>query len=430
MTLNFREEVIRDGLVVVDGDRGKIEAVDEYENRGKYFCDELYGGSGFIILPGLINTHTHIPMIILQGVGAGLTGFDWLRTIWFLESILRPRQVYVASKLAIALLLENGVTTFADHYFYEEEVARAVEETGVRAVLAKTVIELSDYAPKHSLQDSVNFALRYKTTTDKRISGMIGVHSLYSCTLETLRRSVELSESTGLRIHMHFAESLHEVEYISRSYSTSPARLAQEIGLLKVNPLLAHATYLSDEDIEVVSRYKPCIAYSPFTIMSWGQGIARVSELMDRKVNVSLATDGPVTDGDLSMFKQMKLAVSAQSSRYLTPNALTPKELLEMATIRAAKCLGLEGVVGSIEPGKYADILVLKPSKARLVGLHDNPYSTLVMNVNSGSVYMTIVHGRILYNNGVLKSIDIEETFKKVVEERSRLLEEAGLRRL
>jgi 5-methylthioadenosine/S-adenosylhomocysteine deaminase len=421
--MSARRELVEDGLVVVDDSSGRIVAVDAFENRSRYFCDEVYGGRDFIILPGFINTHTHVPMIILQGVGAGLTGFDWLRTIWLVESRLRPHYVYLASKLAIALLLENGVTTFADHYFYEEEVARAVEETGVRAVLAKTVIELSDYAPRHTLEDSVNFAIRYNGAAEGRVSCMIGVHALYSCTLETLEKATDYSKSTGLRIHMHFAESLHEVEYVAKNYSTTPTKLAEKVGILQSNPLLAHAVYLNNEDLEVLAKYKPCVAYSPFTIMSWGQGIARVREMLDRDITVSIATDGPVTDGDFSIFKQIKLALAAQSSRYQTPHAIASRELLKMATIDAAKCLGIDHLVGSIEPGKHADIVVLKPNKTRLVGLHDDPYSTVVMNIDASSVYMTMVNGKILYHAGVFKTIDIESAYKEVVDERKKLIE-------
>jgi len=423
LTMNAYREVARRGLVVVDSKTGRIVAVDRVENKGMYICDEVYGGEGYVVLPGFVNTHTHIPMIILQGVGSGLTGFNWLKRIWMAESRLKPRHIYIASKLAITLLLENGITTFADHYFYEEEVAKAVEETGVRAVLAKAVIDFSDYAPRHTLEDSVNFAIEFNGYANGRVSSMIGVHALYSCSYETLVKAVSYSEKTGLRIHMHFAESLHEVEYISRNYGTSPAKLAEKLGILKTHPLLAHSVYLDDEDVGVLSKYRPCTAYSPFTIMNWGQAIARVRELVDRGIDVSIATDGPATDGDFSVFKQMKLAMAAQSSRYLKPTVLSAREVLEMATIRAAKCLGLEEKVGSIEPGKYADIVVLKPSKARALWLQDDPFAAVVMGMDSKCVYMTMVNGKVLYHQGVFKSIDIDKVYEDAIEARREILE-------
>ncbi|MEM0482561.1 MAG: amidohydrolase family protein, partial [Nitrososphaerota archaeon] len=348
------------------------------------------------------------------------------KRIWWLESFLKPEHIYLSAKAAILLMAKNGITTFADHYFYEEEVARAVDETGVRGVLAKAVVDYSEHAPKHTIEDSVEFARRFNNEAGGRIKTMIGVHSMYSCSIETLEKAVQYSEETGLRIHMHFAESSHEIEYLKSRYGVTPAQLALQLGIMRTKPLLAHATYLTDGDIEYLAGHEVYVAYSPFTIMNWGQGVARVGELINRGVTVSLATDGPVTDGDLSLFKQMKVAMAAQSSRYSTPTKLSPNTVLEMATKNAAKSLGLQEQLGSLEPGLRADIIVLKPDKIKAIGLLEDPYTTVVYNLSEESISDVYVDGRKIVSNGRFTGIDQRKLYKQLLKLRKKLLDEAA----
>lgn len=425
LTMDERGTVLPKGLIVFDDVEGVIADVNKEGDLEKYKCDIVEGGDNYVVMPGLINTHTHIPMIVLQGSAPGLTGFNWLKRVWFLEGLLKPRDIYLSAKMAMVLMLENGVTTFSDHYFYEEEVAKAVEEMGMRAVLAKSVIEFSEHAPKHSVKDSVNFAVKYVNAAGGRVSTMIGVHALYSCSFETLREAVEASLSTNIRIHMHFSESLHEVKHVKEKYGTTPAELAERVGLMGTRPLLAHATYLTDGDLEILGKYKPGVAYSPFTIMSWGQGIARIHELLERGVYVSLATDGPVTSGDLCLFKEMKLAVAAQSSLYKYPSRIAPRGVLEMATRTAALNLGLESKVGSLEPGKRADILVLKPRPSKSIGLRDDPYHVVVYNLGCESVYAVYVDGKKLVDKGSVVGVNVERLYEEVLDVRERIMNEA-----
>lgn len=417
--------LINDGLVTFDDTTGLIEDVTRWDKRSTVKCDLIEGDEYAIVMPGLINTHTHAPMLILQGLGAGLTGFDWLRKIWCVEGLLKPEHVYVSTKASILLMLENGITTFADQYFYEEEVVKAVEESGVRGVLAKGVVEYSEHAPKHTIEDSINFASNFNGVADGRVKTMIGVHAMYSCSVETILKAVEFSKKSGIRIHMHFSESLHELEYIKSRYGTTPTGLAAKLGILQARPLLAHAVYLDDEDIRVLSEHEVYVAYSPFTIMSWGQDIARIGELVERGVTTSLATDGPVTDGDLSLFKQVKIAIAAQSSRYRTPGKLQPREALEMITKKAAKSLGIEKLVGALKPGMKADIIVLKPPRTRIVGLREDPYSTIAYNLGDESINDVYLNGRKLVSGKKPLKIDIEKLYEKLLELRRELFEEA-----
>ncbi|MGC8975891.1 MAG: amidohydrolase family protein, partial [Thermoprotei archaeon] len=256
ITMSERYGLVSDGLLVFNESTGLIEDITRWNKKSSVRCDFVEGGEYAIVMPGLINTHTHAPMLILQGLGAGLSGFDWLRKIWCIEGLLKPEHIYLSAKVSILLMLENGITTFADHYFHEEEVARAVDELGARGVLAKTVIEYSEHAPKHTIEDSLNFATRFNKAANDRIRTMIGVHAMYSCSTETLLRAVEFYEKYGVRIHMHFSESLHELDYVKNKYNTTPTGLARKLGILKTKPLLAHATYLDNEDIKILSNHE------------------------------------------------------------------------------------------------------------------------------------------------------------------------------
>ncbi len=425
VSMSEKYGLVKDGLLVFDDSTGLIVDVRRWDERNSIRCDLIEGNEHSVVMPGLINTHTHAPMFLLQGLGAGLTGFDWLRRIWCVEALLRPEHIYVSAKASILLMLENGITTFADHYFYEEKVAKAVEELGVRAVLAKSVIEYSEHAPKHTIEESVSFAINFNKVAGDRIRTMIGVHAMYSCSTETLLKAVEAAEKYGIRVHMHFSESLHELEYVKNKHGVTPTGLARSLGILRTKPLLAHATYLSDEDIKILSEHKVYVAYSPFTIMSWGQDIARISELIEEGITVSLATDGPVTDGDLSLFKQMKLAIAAQSSYYRTPTKLHPKEVLEMTTKKAAESLGIEDLVGVLEPGKRADIVVLKPLKIRAASLYDDPYTTIVYNLGDESVSDVYVNGKKIISNKAPLRMDVEDLHKQLASIRAELFSKA-----
>ncbi|MEZ0393775.1 MAG: amidohydrolase family protein [Desulfurococcaceae archaeon] len=422
ITANERGDVIRGGLVVVDGKAGTIVAVEKEGRPSEHGCEYVEGDDRAVIMPGLVNAHAHVPMAVLEGLARGLTGFEWLRTIWIYESLLRPSDIYLSSLLSIARMLENGITTFSDQYFYEEEVARAVEELGARAALSKGVVEFSEWAPKHTLKDSVDFARKYMGGAGGRITTMIGVHALYSCSYETLREAAEISRETGIRIHMHFSESLDELELVRKRYGATPAELAERLGILEARPLLAHATYLSDDDLKILGRHRPGVAYSPFTIMSWGQGVARVRELIDLGVPVGLATDGPVTGGDLCLLKEAKLALAAQSSRYLRPHALSPREVLEMLTRRAAEALGLGHVVGSVEPGKRADVLLLRLRASRAVGLLDDPVHTVIYNASCDDVRSVYVDGRKVVSAGRVVGLGYEALLERIRGIRDRLL--------
>ena len=406
--------VVRDGVVVVDPSRGVVVDVGPPSLIGDYGLDPVYGGPGRVVMPGLINTHTHSPMSILRGFVSGVSGLKWLRAVWGVESLLKPRHVYVGAVLSIASMIRSGTTAFADHYFYAEEVGRAVVESGVRGVLAKAVVELPEGPPKHDLRDSVAFATTWAGRGGGRVSTMIGIHSLYTCRAETVSEAVEESLSRGVPIHMHLSESRDELVVVRGRYGTTPIKLADRLGVLRVRHLLAHVAYVTDEaELDALGRWGARVAYAPFTKMRGGQVIAPVVEMVGRGASVSLATDGPLSCGDLDMFREMKFMLAAQNLRYGDPSAITPLDALRAATTVAAGNLGLEGV-GVLRGGSRADLIVVRAWSPKAVPVTD-VYYTLVYSLSGCDVETVIVDGRPLMVNGELLTIDEEAVVREAV---------------
>lgn len=418
LTLNARDDYVRDGLVLIDSERGVIIDVAEYRKGLERRPELVIGGEDYLVTPGLVNTHTHIPMHLFKNIPIRETGFRWLSKVWKMESCLKPRHVYYGALAGVLELVKSGVTLFGDMYFFEDEVARASQEVGVRASLSLGVIELFEGPPHHSIEESIQFAERCRG--HELVRGLIGVHALYSVTPNSVRKASEVAVEKGLRIHMHFAESLDEVRYTRGRYGTTPAKLAQELGLLSSKPLLAHAVYLDDEDIALLARCRPFISYCPFTIMSWGSGIARVVELLESGVDVTIGTDGPLTAGFMSPLFEMKVAIAVQSSRYGKPLAIEPYTLLKASIVSGARALGW-GDVGVLERGYRADVVVWRaPYSVRHFDAHTAAFS-LVYDFPLFKPEHVLVNGKVIASNGRPLTADVERIFRELEDARSEL---------
>ncbi|MEM1546216.1 MAG: amidohydrolase [Candidatus Methanomethylicia archaeon] len=406
--------VIDHGFIAINDDRildfGRIE-------NCRYHGETIIEAKGMVAMPGLINLHTHSPMTLLRGVAEDLPLDRWLReVIWPIEANLKPEDVYWGAKLACIEMLKSGVTCFNDMYFYMDMVAKAVEETGIRAVLSHGIIGVGkpDGGLK-DLEEGLKFALENRGRGNGRVLTALGPHAEYTVQPELLARIAEYSGKYGLPVHFHYAESKELLEDTWRRTGENPLKKYDEINLLNDRLTLVHCIYLELEDIDLLAKRKVSIAYNPVSNAKLAQGIARVREMIRHGINVGIGTDGPASNNTLDLLRDLRFASIIQKAKYLDPTALSSLEILKMATINGAKALGINNDIGDIEKGKKADIILLDLKSPYLHPVH-NIYSTIVYSACGLNVDTVIVDGKVLVKNGKCIHLDEEEIMKKADE--------------
>jgi len=399
------------GLLAIEG--GRISYVGRTSGAPRIRAEKVIDGRGKVALPGLINCHTHISMTIFRGVGEDQALDRWLgETIWPLEAKLKPRDIYHGALLGCLEMIKGGTTCFADMYFREDMVAKAVEEAGLRAVLAPGVIEAGNKERgENLLKEGISFAQKYHGSAQGRISVNLGPHAVYTCSPELLKRVREAASRLGVGIHIHLAESERMVNQAKERYGLTEGELLESIGLLGSDVLAAHCIHLSTREMELLARRGVKVAHNPVANMKLALGIARIGELTDLGVTVGLGTDGPASNNSLDMLENLKIAALLQKVHYIDPTFLPVRRALEMATIHGAKALGLEGITGSLEAGKKADVILIDFRKPHLTPVHD-PYANIVYSAHGENVDTVLVNGKILMENREVKTLNEEEVMQ------------------
>jgi 5-methylthioadenosine/S-adenosylhomocysteine deaminase len=362
---------------------------------------------GKVALPGLVNSHTHVPMTLFRGLAEDQPLNSWLRnSIWPLEAKLKPQDIFHGALLGCLEMMQGGITCFADMYFYEDKVAESAIKSGLRAVLAEGIIETGD---KTKDQDAVNRARRlfsrYKGSARGNISVMFGPHSAYSCSQKLLAQIAQEAFRLNASVHTHMAESHELFKNQKGRYGLGEVEFLEKLGFFKPNVLAAHCIDLSEKDMRILAKNRVNVVHAPVSNMKLGLGVAKVKSLADLDVNVCLGTDGAASSNSLDMFETMKVAALLQKLSYHDPAVLSAYEVLKMATINGAKALNLEKDIGSIEEGKKADIVLLDISKPHSKPLH-NIYASIVYSSRASDVDTVIVDGKILMENGRVETLD------------------------
>ena len=385
---------------------------------------ETINGLGKVAMPGLINCHTHVAMTLFRGVAEDKPLDTWLRkTIWPLEAKLKPTNVYDGTLLGCLEMIKSGTTCFADMYFHEDMVAKAVEKAGLRAVLSEGIIEAGDSAKgEKMLKDSVNIAKKFNGYANGRVSVRLGPHAPYSCSPNLLRRVREAALRLKVGVHMHLAESLKMVGSLKSKYGLDETELLEKIGFLKdLDMLAAHCIYLSDNEMHILARRNIKVAYNPVANMKLGMGAPKIDQLLKHGVTVGLGTDGPASNNSLDMFETMKVAALFQKSSYHDPTMLPTETVLRMATIDGARTLGLEKQIGSLEVGKRADIILLDFEKPHLTPKH-NLYANIVYSTRGSDVDTVIVDGDVLMEKRKFRNLKEKEVMEKAQRTASNLV--------
>ena len=357
--------------------------------------DKVIDASGNIIMPGFVNTHSHMAMSLFRGLGENSNFNNW----WF--DFMRPKELlleegdcYNGAMLSIAEMLRNGITTVADFYMHNEETAKAVADTGIRASIGIGAITGSEILDE-------NYLLKEKekvTSYSPLIKPILYAHSVYSCDESQFSELARFAKKYDLVVSTHASETLKEVGECTMKHNMTPIELLESIGFLDIPCVLAHCVHCDKEDVEVLKRYDVTIATNPSSNLVLGSGIAPLYSYIRNGINVSIGTDGPASNNALDMFKEMFLADNLQAGVLNQAYILTVVDAIKMATVRGAVALGYDNL-GEIKEGNLADIIMIDASAPNMQPIH-NVFNNIVNSANAGNVLMTMVDGKVLYDNG------------------------------
>ena len=424
-------EIHRDFSVVIENgtiiDLGRASEI-----KHKYPRYEKIDASRKIILPGLINTHTHAAMTLMRSVADDMELMDWLtKKIWPIEDHLTADDVYHGTLMALVEMIKTGTTAFNDMYFFMDKVAEAVKESGIRGILSRGLIEIpSKEAGEEKLKEGLDFALRYNNYADGRVTTMLGPHAPYTCSPEYLKKIKDIAIEKNLPIHIHLAETKSEKENIEKTYNLKLGEkgvieYVNELGLLDAKVVAAHTVWLTDKDIKLIAEKQVGVAHNAVSNMKLGSGIAPIPELLTAGALVSIGTDGPASNNTLDMFREMRIVALLHKVNKLNPTVLPATEILKMATVNGAKALGLDKV-GEIKVGYKADLILVDLNRASLTPAH-NPISLLVYSADGYSVDTMFVDGNLIMENGKIQTLDEAKIRERGQKQAEDLLERAGV---
>ena len=388
------------------------EISDEIDDSN---ADKIIDAEGKILLPGLINTHTHLSMTLFRRLADDLSLDSWLNDhIWPMEANLNGDYCYIGALLGAVELIKSGTTTFSDMYFYMEDVARAVDDAGIRAGLSYGMIDFGD-AERREAEIKENMALydACNGMADGRIKVFFGPHSPYTASEELLVKVRELADEHNIGIHIHVSETQKEINDSLDERGIRPFEYLEKIGFLGPDVVAAHCVWLSDEEIEIIKKHGVKVSHNPCSNMKLASGVAPVSKLIENDICVSIGTDGASSNNNLDLIEELKTASLLQKVSTLDPKVLTSDEAIEMATIKGAEALGLDDEIGSIEVGKKADIILIDTNSANMVPDSSSLSSNVIYSANGSNVDTTICNGKILMENKKLTTLDEDEIYAK-----------------
>jgi 5-methylthioadenosine/S-adenosylhomocysteine deaminase len=418
VTMDAQQHLIRNGAVAIRGER--IAAVGPRADIDRRFeAAQRMDKGDAIVMPGLINTHAHAAMSLFRGIADDMNLQDWLTKFIFPaeKKNVTPEFVRWGTRLACLEMLQGGITTYTDMYYFEDTVAAATREAGMRGVLGETVIgfPVSDAPnPAAALKLAEGFIRHYHN--DPLIVPAIAPHAPYTNSDDTLKACRTLALRYNAPVLIHLSETRKENEDSLREHHMTPAQRLDSLGFFRGRTLVAHAVWVNDGDIAILKRTNTGVAHCPSSNMKLASGAAPVVKMLDRGVNVGLGTDGPAgSNNDFDLFEEMDLAAKLQKLTTMDPRALPARTAVAMATITGAKALGLEKEIGSLEPGKRADLIALRLDHAHAVPMYD-VYSQLVYALKSSDVTDVVVNGRVVVKDSKCLTIDASTTLAKARE--------------
>ena len=411
LTVNAQHTVIDNGyleiedhkiIAIISGTPQKINPQDVNVN-------------GQLVMPGFVNTHTHLPMTIFRGIADDLPLKTWLyKYIWPAEKkFLNKESVGIGSKLGIIELIRSGTTTFNDMYFQSDVIANTVNQSGIRATMGESIIGFATGTYKNTdeaLDINRDFISKYKN--HPTIHPNISVHAPYSCTTETLTKAKAFADENDLYYNIHISETRGEVEEIQKKYGCRPVEYLDDIKVLDHRTMGAHGVWLNNHEIDIYKKRGAHISHNPTSNLKLGCGFAPIQKYLEKEINVAFGTDGAASNNSTDMMEEIRLATLIHKGTSEDPEVLNAETALTMATINGAKAVGLDKITGSLEVGKNADLIVIDLNRAATTPIY-NLYSTLVYAAHSGQITSSMVNGKWLMKNREILNLNESEVLEE-----------------
>lgn len=417
VTVNDQNEVIHQGALAFEGNRLTYIGPTP-EDVSSY--DEVIDAKGHIVMPGLVNTHGHAAMSLLRGYADDLPLQEWLETkMWPLEGQFTAEHVKWGTYLSLIEMLRTGTTSFVDMYDHMDQVAEAVEQTGLRAGLCRGVIGLCpEEEQKRKLEEASLFAKNWHGQAGGRITTMMSPHAPYTCPPDYIRQIVEKAHELDLPIHIHMSESKREVEQNVGDYGLRPPAHLDQLGVFERPTLVAHAVHLTDEELDLLAERNVHISHNPISNLKLASGVARVPQMLAKGITVSLGTDSSASNNNLNLFEEIRMVALLHKGVQYNPVVVPAEEALRLGTRYGSEAMFIGNQTGSLEVGKKADFIIVRIDRAHFHPFHD-PISHLVYATSGYDVSDVYVDGKQLVDKGELLTIDEE----KVIFEANRMFE-------
>lgn len=409
LTQNGRRDMLRGADILIEGNR--IEKV----GRGiKEKAEFKIGGKGKLAIPGLVNTHTHLAMTLFRGYADDMRFWEaWPQKIWPREKRLKAEDVRVGSLLGCLEMMKGGTTCFADMYFFMEEAAKAVKESGMRASLSYGMLDFDDAGKrKRELKKGEELVKDFNGKANGRVGCSFGPHSPYGCSTELLLRTKELALKYKVPVQIHASETRKEVFDSIKKFGKRPVEYLESIGFLYERVVAAHCVWVTKREVEILGRRGVKVAYNPVSNMKLASGgAAPIPQMLEKNVCVTFGTDGAVSNNSLDMLETMKVGALLQKNHLWDARVLNAQQALDFATINGAMALGIDA--GSIEEGKLADMFLIELNAPNLL-----PANSLVSNIvyssNPSNVSDVIIDGKLVMEDRKVLTVDEERFFEKV----------------
>ena len=407
ITCNMDNDVIEGGAIGFEGEMiifvGKTP-----ENLGSY--EITIDMKGNYVLPGLVNTHGHTPMSLLRGYADDLHLQTWLEEkIWPLEEKYTPEHAKWGANLSILEMIRTGTTTFVDMYDNMDEVAKAVEEAGIRGVLCRGVIGFgSDELRQNKLNEAAQFAKNWNKQANGRITTMLSPHSPYTCSPEYITQIIDKAIELDVPLHTHMSETKYEVDKNIEEYGVTPVKHLDKLGFFDRRSLVAHAVHVNEADLDILSSKDVKVSHNIISNLKLGSGISPVSKMLEKGITVSLGTDSVASNNNLDLFEELKAAGTIHKGIAQNATSITSEQALRMATIDGAAAIWLEERIGSLEAGKDADMIIIDTNQSFYYPRH-NPVSHLVYSGSGRDVRDVYVKGTQIMGNRQFLTLDEEK---------------------